>query len=122
MKHHSMKTAKTILLILLVFVMILLTLFANIFNEIDENKTTYIFKITNIDTTATNALILYDGNKKIGFSNFIVSAKEGVRIGDYVIKEKCSKFLIIRRKVSENRFIEVSRNKNLRYFAYKVCE
>lgn len=87
-----------------------------------ENKKAYNFQITKLESTPTSSLIFYDGKKEVILWNYIITNNQGVQAGDYLIKDKCSEFLFIKRKNKRGEFIEVIRSANISYFANLMCD
>ncbi|QIH34419.1 hypothetical protein [Sphingobacterium sp. DR205] len=70
------------------------------FRQKVEFKTDYNFEVTDVEITAKKGIILYDGDKKVIFSLFSLRDYEGVKKGDFVVKESYSPYLFIYRKDS----------------------
>lgn len=82
-----------------VFITLVLFVFLNTFiKSRNEYKKTYNFVITKIETTPTRTLDFYNNTEKIVLWNYIVSEKEGVEVGDLLLKKECSKYLYIYKK------------------------
>jgi hypothetical protein len=107
--------------IFLLFVLIFSTI-NSIINGIYENKKAYNFQITKLESTPTSRLIFYDGKNEITLWNYTVMNNEGVQVGDYLIKGKCSEFLFINRKNESGEFIEITKSNNDSYFANLMCD
>ncbi|TGD56799.1 hypothetical protein [Flavobacterium humi] len=100
----------------------LFTLLNSIYHGIEENKSSYNFKITKIETTPTRSLIFYNGKKEVVLWNFTISKGHGIAIGDYLIKDRCAEILYIKRKKPDGKFMLVHSSRNNSYFANLICD
>ena len=88
-------------------IILLIILISSVFiNTYYQSKSEYVnkyaFKISKINITPTKSLEVYEKNKKISFWNFSLRENNNIKVGDYLIKDSCSKFLYIYRKNEHN--------------------
>jgi hypothetical protein len=96
---------KSKFLLPIIFIFIILSVLINTFiKSKNEHEKSYNFIITKIEKTPTKTLEFYNKKEKIVFWNFIVSSSNDVKIGDLIIKEKCSNILFIYKKNKKMKF------------------
>ena len=109
--------------LLIIVLLVGISIYAHsVYQGIRENRKVYNFRITALDTTPTRDLVFYNGKEKIELWNYVVPYNYGIKLGDFVVKEKCGKFLYIKRKNENGQFNEIIRVNNISYFANFTCD